>query len=205
MGLMRVHYLLHTILHFIHLSALFINMFHLMECPLFLEEFTPLPDQQWNGRGHSFTIFPQHMTYHTYKQTLQGKYPLAKVIKEVFSVINLEKIFKKTFVTTSVYGYGSFGRAFNRNSTQLKKMGGRRLLRMFFHRYSTLPLTHRCVHADSATGLCQSNALGCLGVKPHQAQCWSYWAILIGLGICAVPIGRINTLVHRITERHRDL
>ena len=64
--------------------------------------------------------------------SLQGKYPLAEVIKEVFSVIKLAKFVKKTFATTSVYGYEGFGRAFNGNSTQLKKLGGRRLLWMFF-------------------------------------------------------------------------
>ena len=63
---------------------------------------------------------------------LQGKDPLAEVIKEVFSVRKLAKIVKKTFATTSVYGYGGFGRAFNENSTQLKKLGGWRLLRKFF-------------------------------------------------------------------------
>ena len=63
---------------------------------------------------------------------LQGKDPLVKVIKEVFSVIKLAKIFKKTFATTFVYGYKGFGGAFNGNSTQLKKLGSRTLLRMFF-------------------------------------------------------------------------
>ena len=43
-----------------------------------------------------------------------------EVIKEVFSVIKLAKIVKKTFATT-FYGYGGFGGAFNENSTQLKK------------------------------------------------------------------------------------
>ena len=52
---------------------------------------------------------------------LQGKDPLVDVIKEVFSVIKLAKIVKKTFATTSVYGYGGFGGAFNGNSTQQKK------------------------------------------------------------------------------------
>ena len=65
-------------------------------------------------------------------RTLQGKDPLVEVIKEVFSVIKLAKIVKKTYATTFVYGYGGFGRAFNVNSTQIKKMGGRRLLRMMF-------------------------------------------------------------------------
>ena len=46
---------------------------------------------------------------------LQGKDPLAEVIKEVFSVIKLAKIVKKTFFTTSVYGYRGFGGAFNGN------------------------------------------------------------------------------------------
>ena len=55
--------------------------------------------------------------------SLHGKDPLAEVIKEVFSVIKLAKIVKKTFATTSVYGYGGFGRAFNGNSTQLKNNG----------------------------------------------------------------------------------
>ena len=53
--------------------------------------------------------------------TLQGKDPLVEVIKEVFSVIKLAKIVKKAFATTSVYGYGGFGGAFNENSTQIKK------------------------------------------------------------------------------------
>ena len=55
-----------------------------------------------------------------FNKTIQGKDPLAEVIKEVFSVIKLTKIVKKTFSTTSVYGYGGFGGAFNGNSTQLK-------------------------------------------------------------------------------------
>ena len=66
------------------------------------------------------------------QHSIQGKYPLAEVIKEVFSVIKLAKIVKKTFSTTSVYGYGGFGRDFNGNSTQLKKLGGRRFLQIFF-------------------------------------------------------------------------
>ena len=48
-------------------------------------------------------------------KSLQGKYPLAEVIKEVFSVIKLTKIVKKTFATTSVYGYRGLGGAFNGN------------------------------------------------------------------------------------------
>ena len=63
---------------------------------------------------------------------LQENDPLAEDIKEVFSVTKLAKIVKKTFATTSVYGYRGFGGAFNRNSTQLKNLGSRRLLRMFF-------------------------------------------------------------------------
>ena len=55
--------------------------------------------------------------------SIQGKDPLVEVIKEVFSVIKLAKIVKKTFSTTSVYGYGGFGGAFNKKSTQLKKNG----------------------------------------------------------------------------------
>ena len=54
-------------------------------------------------------------------KTLQGKDPLAEVIKEGFSVIKLATIVKKTFSRTYVYGYGGFGGAFNGNSTQLKK------------------------------------------------------------------------------------
>ena len=53
--------------------------------------------------------------------TIQGKDPLAEVIKEVFSVIKLAKIVKKTYATTFFYGNGGFGRYFNGNSTQLKK------------------------------------------------------------------------------------
>ena len=68
----------------------------------------------------------------TMELSLQGKYPPVEVIKEVYSVIKLPKIVKKTYATTSVSGNGGFGGAFNGNSTQLKKMGGRRLLRMFF-------------------------------------------------------------------------
>ena len=44
-----------------------------------------------------------------------------EAIKEVFSVKKLAKIVKKTYATTSIYGYRGFGRAFNGNSTQLKK------------------------------------------------------------------------------------
>ena len=66
------------------------------------------------------------------KVALQRKDPLAEVIKELFSVIKLAKIVKKTFATTSVYGYRGFGGYFNGNSTQLKKLGGWRLLQMFF-------------------------------------------------------------------------
>ena len=64
--------------------------------------------------------------------SLKGKDPLAEVIKELFSVIKLAKIVKNKFSTTSIYGYRAFGGAFNGNSTQLKKMGDRRLLQMFF-------------------------------------------------------------------------
>ena len=64
--------------------------------------------------------------------TLQGKDPLVEVIKEVFSVVKLAKIVKNTFSTTLVYGYRRFGGAFNKISTQLKKLGGQRLLRLFF-------------------------------------------------------------------------
>ena len=55
--------------------------------------------------------------------TLQGKDPLAEVIKEVFRVIKLAKIVKKTYASTSVSGNGGFDGAFNGNSTQLKKNG----------------------------------------------------------------------------------
>ena len=57
------------------------------------------------------------------RQTLQGKYPLAEVIKEVFSVIKLAKIVKKTYATTSVFYNRCFGGAFNRDSKQLKNNG----------------------------------------------------------------------------------
>ena len=53
-------------------------------------------------------------------ETLQGKDPLAEVIKAVFSVIKLAKIVKKTFATTSVYGYKGFGGAFN--GSELKEL-----------------------------------------------------------------------------------
>ena len=56
-------------------------------------------------------------------ETLQGKDPLAEVIKEVFSVIKLAKIVKKTYATTSVSSNGGFGGDFNGNSRQLKKNG----------------------------------------------------------------------------------
>ena len=46
-----------------------------------------------------------------------------EVIKEVFSVIKLAKIVKKTYATTSISGNGGFGGAFNGNSTQVKKNG----------------------------------------------------------------------------------
>ena len=59
----------------------------------------------------------------TINLSLQGKDPLAEVIKEVFSVIKLAKIVRKTFATTYVYGYRGFGEAFNKNSIQLKKNG----------------------------------------------------------------------------------
>ena len=55
-----------------------------------------------------------------------------EVIKEVFSIIKLAKIVKKIKSTTCIYDYGGFGGAFNGNSTQLKKLGGPRLLRFFF-------------------------------------------------------------------------
>ena len=44
---------------------------------------------------------------------LQGKDPLAEVIKEVFSVIKLAKIVKKTFSTTSIFGNEGFSGDFN--------------------------------------------------------------------------------------------
>ena len=43
------------------------------------------------------------------KGSLQGKYPLAKVIKEVFTVIKLAKIVKKTYATTYVFVNGDLG------------------------------------------------------------------------------------------------
>ena len=46
--------------------------------------------------------------------TLQEKDALVEVIKEVFSVIKMAKIVKKTFATTSVYGYRGFGGNFNK-------------------------------------------------------------------------------------------
>ena len=55
---------------------------------------------------------------------LQGKDPIAKVIKEVFSVIKLAKFVKKTSTTTFVCGNGCFYEGSNRTSTQLKNMGG---------------------------------------------------------------------------------
>ena len=90
-----------------------------------------------------------------------------EVIK-LFSVIKLAKIVKKKNSTTFVYGYRGFGRYFNGNSTQLKKNGQPEVITDFFSSVcATLPLTHRCVHTDGALGLCQSNAPGCLGVKPR--------------------------------------
>ena len=92
--------------------------------------------------------------------SLQVKYPLVEVIKEVFSVIKLAKIIKKTYATTSISGKRGFGRDFNGNSTQLKKMGGQRLLQMFFHRRSYQVLMHRYVSVDSASGRLKENATG---------------------------------------------
>jgi hypothetical protein len=59
-------------------------------------------------------------------QPLQGKYPLAEAIKEVFSVIKLEKIVKKTSATTFVCGNKYFYGGSNGTSTHLKNMGGRK-------------------------------------------------------------------------------
>ena len=53
----------------------------------------------------------------TRKRSTSGGY------KGGFSVINLAKIVKKIFATTSVYGYRGFCGAFNGNSTQLKTNG----------------------------------------------------------------------------------
>ena len=58
--------------------------------------------------------------------TLQGKYPLVEDIKEVFSVLKLTKIVKKTSATTSVCGNKCFYVGSNETSTHLKNMGGRR-------------------------------------------------------------------------------
>ena len=105
------------------------------------------------------------------------KRPLAEVIKEVFSVIKLAKIFKKTYATTSVYSYGGFGRAFNGNSTQQKKMGSSRLLRIFFHRFSYKVLTHRGGRTRMHWAVKENNSTGpSVGDTTHRA-------ILIGLGI----------------------
>ena len=49
------------------------------------------------------------------KIPLQGKDPRAEDIKEVFSVIKLAKIVKKTYANTFVSGNGGFGGAFNGN------------------------------------------------------------------------------------------
>ena len=40
--------------------------------------------------------------------SIQGKDPLAEVIKEVFSVTKLAKIVKNTFATPCINGYGGF-------------------------------------------------------------------------------------------------
>ena len=68
--------------------------------------------------------FEQPWNFICHEKSLQGKYPLAEVIKEVFSVIKLAKIVKKTYATTFVFRNRGFSRAFNGNSTQLKKKGG---------------------------------------------------------------------------------
>ena len=94
-------------------------------------------------------------------EALQRKDPLVEVIKEVFSVIKLAKIVKKTFATTSIYGYGGFGGAFNRNSTQLKKLGGRRLLQMFFFIGTLIRFQHTGVcHLDSGPGAVEGSCTG---------------------------------------------
>ena len=65
------------------------------------------------------------MNVNLYKHvlTLQGKHPLTEVIKDIFNVIKLAKIVKKTFTTTLFFGNGGFDRASNGTSTQLKKAG----------------------------------------------------------------------------------
>ena len=93
-----------------------------------------------------------HLIYHSCKQTkyayqcnynnaklpiLQGKNPLAEVVKEVFSVIKFAKIVKKTFSTTFVFGNGGFGGASNGISTQLKKTGAGGCYGCF---------SHQCAH-----------------------------------------------------------
>ena len=96
-----------------------------------------------------------------YQLSLQGKDPLAEVIKEVFSVIKLAKIVKKTYATTSVSGNEGFGGAFNGNSTQIKKNGRPKVITdVFFHRCATLHLTHRCVHVKVVPGRSKENAPG---------------------------------------------
>ena len=69
---------------------------------------------------------------HIFEFPLQGKDPIAEVIKEVFSVIKLAKIVKKTFSTTFIFGNGGFGGDFNGIWKKLKILGGWRSLRMFF-------------------------------------------------------------------------
>ena len=55
--------------------------------------------------------------------TLQGKGPLAEVIKKVFSVIKLTKIVQKTSAATSIFGNECFYGGSNGTSTHLKNMG----------------------------------------------------------------------------------
>ena len=54
------------------------------------------------------------------------------IITEVFNVIKLEKIVKKTFDTTSTCDSGCFSRDYNETSSQLKKCGQLKVLANVF-------------------------------------------------------------------------
>ena len=87
-------------------------------------------------------------------KSLQRKDPLVEVIKEVFSVIKLAKIIKKSFSTTSVFGNGGFGGDFNGISTQLKKLGWPKVITdvFFIGALLTCQRTGAC-HIDGRLGV----------------------------------------------------
>ena len=75
----------------------------------------------------------------------------------------------------------------------------------FFHRCATKVSTHRCVsyrHSAQGGRRCMHWAVKVYNCTGRTIGDITHRAILICIGICAVPIGRINAPVCKIIETH---